>query len=169
MPRTSRWVLPLLVVLAASCSQRIPSKPDVATPPPPPTSGAPTDSSLAANLARWSGTGIDSYRYRFRWICFCVIEYVRVVEITVVRGAVVSVVDVDTGRTLDAQAVANYKTIEGLFKFVRESMDYSPAHIDVGFDPHLGYPSVAYVDYVSNIADDEQGFQAYALRPIHTW
>lgn len=166
MARACRWLLPLMVVLGlASCSERMPSQPQVGTPGPAPTGIAPTDSALAANQARWSATGIHSYRYRFRWECFCVSDYVREVDITVVRGTIVSVVDAQTGARLDDQAAARYRTIEGLFDFVRESMDYPAEWINVAFDSRLGYPSAAHVDYVAGIADEEMGFRVYGLSP----
>jgi hypothetical protein len=167
MASARRWLPPLLVVLGlASCSERMPTQPYVGSDGPPPAGGAPTDSSLAASRARWSATGILSYRYRFRWECFCASEYVRVVDITVVRGAITSVVDAENGEALDTQAASRYRTIEGLFDFIRESMDYPAERITVAFDSRLGYPLAAYTDYVLQMADEELGFRVYSLRPI---
>src|SRR5258706_8471868 len=101
MARMYRWFLLLIVVLGlASCSEGTPTEPRVYTPAPAPTGGAPTDSSLSANQARWTAAGLRSYRYRFQWVCFCVTEYVRTVDITVDRGRIVSVVDAATGERL---------------------------------------------------------------------
>ena len=177
MTRRYRWLLPLLVVLGlASCSERMPSQPQVAEPVPvpvpvpgpgpPPTGGTPTDSSLAANQARWAAAGLHSYRFRFRWECFCVPDYVRVVDIDVVQGIIVSVVDVETGERLDAEAAAQYRTIEGLFGFVRASMDYPADGINVAFDAGFGYPADARVDYVTGMADEEMGFRVFWLLPV---
>jgi uncharacterized protein DUF6174 len=166
MTRTCRRLLLLMVVLGlASCSQQMPSQPQIGIPQPAPTAGTPSDSSLAANRARWSATGIQSYRYRFRWGCFCVSQYVREVEITVVRGTIVSVVDVATGQRLGAQAAAQYRTIEGLFDFVREAMNYPADRISVAFDPWLGCPVDANVDYVAGMADEEMAFHVLGFSP----
>jgi len=160
-------LLLLTAVLAlASCSQGTPTQPLTPTPTPAPTGGTPTDSSLAANRARWMGAGLRSYRYRFQWICFCTTEYVRLVDITVSQGAIVSVVDATTGMRLSTQEAAQYRTIDGLFDFVRTSMDQNPARIDVAFDARLGFPSMAYVDYVAGMADEELGFRIYELTPL---
>src|SRR5712692_1650158 len=99
------WLLlPLVFLSLPSCgSDRMPNQPLVGSPGAPPMS-TPTDSVLAANQAIWSRSGIDSYRYRFRWECYCVAEYVRLVDVTVTGGRVVSVVDVETGKPLDPQA-----------------------------------------------------------------
>jgi hypothetical protein len=170
MARAYRRLLLLVVVLGlASCSKQMPSQPQVGTPGPAPTGSSPSDSSLAANQARWSAAGIQSYRYRFRWGCFCVPDFTRVVDITVIHGAVVSVVDAATGIKLDDQSAARYRTIDGLFDFVRESMDYPADYINVAFNSSLGYPLAANVDYVAGLADDEMGFSVFALIPIHPW
>lgn len=167
MTRAYRWLLPLMVVLGlASCSERMPSQPLVVVPGPVPAGSTPTDSSLAANQSRWSANGFDSYRYHFRWECYCVTDYVREVVITVVRGTIVSVVDAQTGVRLDDQATARYRTIDGLFDFVRESMNYPAHRIDVAFDSMRGYPLAAQVDYVALMVDEELGFRVWGLTPV---
>jgi len=118
---------------------------------------------LVANQARWSASAVDRYRYRFRWECFCGHDEVRTVDITVARGTIVSVVDVETGQRLDAQAASRYRTIEGLFEFVRGAIDYPAVSVNGAFDPDLGIPWSAHVDYVANIADEEKGFRIFAL------
>ena len=170
MARARRWLLAVMAVSGlASCSDRMPNRPLIAGPGSPPNSGAPLDSTLEANRALWSASGIDSYRYRFRWECFCVLEHIRVVDITVKRGTLVSVVDAETGATLGPEDAAQYRTIDGLFDFVREAIDF-PAHsVQAAFDPDLGYPAVGYVDYVAPIADDEQGFRVYGLSRFKPW
>ena len=49
-----------------------------------------------------------------------------------------SVVNAETGVKLDAQASAQYRTIDGLFDFVGEAIDYPVAGINVAFDSSLG-------------------------------
>jgi uncharacterized protein DUF6174 len=154
--RAFRWFLALAIVLGVvSCSEHMPSEPLVGTPA---YSGVPTDSLLAANLALWTSSGIDAYKYRFAWGCFCNPEYVRQVDITVVGGKIVSVADAATGLPLAPEDAAHYRTIDGLFDFIRESMDYPADQILVSFNRTLGFPSSAYVDYRAIVADDELSF-----------
>jgi hypothetical protein len=150
------------VVGFASCSGRMPSQPLVGAVP---TTGPVSDSVLQASLGRWSDAHVVSYRYRFRWNCYCTQDYVRMVDITVTRGVVVSVTDAQTGVPLSDQAAANYRTIDGLFDFVRGAVDGSVASVNGAFDPTLGYPSLVSVDYAANTADDEKGFQIFSLMP----
>ena len=152
----------------ASCSD-LPSRPVVGTPGPSPSEGAVSDSTLQANLAHWSALHVDTYRYRFRWECYCTPDYVRAVDITVMRGVIVSVIDVGTGKPVDGQAAAGYRTIEGLFDFVHSAIDYPAASVKGAFDPGLGYPSAVHVDYVANMADEEMGFRIDALAPLRRW
>jgi hypothetical protein len=144
----------------------MPTQPRVAPLGTPPTYIVTTDSTLEANRARWSSSRIHAYRYRFRWECYCTTDYVRLVDVTVMRGSIVSVVDVATGKPLGEQAMARYRTIDGLFDFLREAIDRPAASTRSAFDPDLGYPSGGYVDYVASVADEEMAFQIYALSPV---
>jgi hypothetical protein len=164
--RAARWLLSLTGLLGlVSCSDRLPSAPRVGATATPPLYAA-TDSTLEANRTLWSSSRIQSYRYRFRWECFCGQDVVQIVEVTVMRGSVVSVVDAVTGKPLAAEAAARYRTIDGLFDFLRQAVDRPANSVRSAFDPKLGYPSAAYVDYVASIADEEMGFRIYALRTI---
>src|SRR5690242_4900718 len=100
--KTSRallWFASAAAVMGfASCSGRMPNQPLVETVA---TSGPVSDSLLQASLGRWSGAHVASYRYRFRWECYCPQEQIRTVDITVTRGVVTSVTDAKTGAALD--------------------------------------------------------------------
>jgi hypothetical protein len=170
LSRAAGWLLLLTGPLGlVSCSDRVPNRPQVAPSDTPPTYIVPTDSTLETNRALWLSSGIHDYRYRFRWSCFCTNEYVRLVDVTVMRGSIVSVVDVSTGTPLGVEAMAGYRTVDGLFDFLREAIDLPAESIRSAFDPHLGYPSATQVDYVANVADEEMAFQIYALSPLHRW
>src|SRR5688572_17768793 len=128
MRRRATWPIGVIAMLAMSCADRTPFQPfgsglwpaplPAPTPPTLVTSGGPADSLLEANRALWASSGVDSYRYRFRWECFCTHEYVRVVDITVMNGVIVSVVEASTGRPVSEEAAAYYRTINGLFDFL---------------------------------------------------
>ncbi len=166
---TSRALVWLLAAAAvaglASCSHRTPTQPEPEVVLSPASSGPVSDSLLQASQARWSASRIDSYWYRFRWICYCGIDYVRRVDIHVKSGVVTSVIDAETGKPLTAQEVANYRTIEGLFDFVRGAIDRPADSVNGAFDSNLGIPITMGVDYEAGLADDELGFQIESLRP----
>ena len=163
--RRLRWLLSVAVLLGlASCSGRLPSQPGTATVEPQPSSGPVSDSLLQASQARWSASQVSAYQYRFRWECYCSASHVRIVDINVTGGVITRVTDVATGARLTEQEAASYRTIEGLFDFVRGALDQSAASVNGAFDPSLGYASVVNVDYVAGMADDENGFRIYSLR-----
>lgn len=168
--RAAGWLLLLSGPLGLlSCSDQMPNRPWVAPSDAPPNYVVPTDSTLEANRARWLSSGIHDYRYRFRWSCFCGGDYVRLVDVTVMRGSVVSAADAQTGEPLGEESIAHFRTIDGLFDFLREAMDRPAESIRSAFDPGLGYPSAASIDYVAGLADDEMAFRVYALSPLHRW
>jgi hypothetical protein len=159
------WLLAAATVLGlASCSGRLPSEPGAATVEPQVSSGPVSDSLLQASQARWSASHVSSYQYRFRWECYCSQDHVRIVDINVTGGVITRVTDVETGARLTGQEAAGYRTIDGLFDFVRGALDQSAASVNGAFDPSLGYPSLVNVDYVAGMADDENGFRIYSLR-----
>lgn len=147
----------------ASCSDRLPIQPQAELPPP--TVGPVSESTLEANRALWAASQLDGYRCRFRWECFCTPDHVRVVDITVRHGTIVSVVDAVTRKPLGPQEAARYRTIDGLFDLVRDAIDYPAVSVLGAFDSDLGYPVAAYIDYEANLADEEIGFRIYALIP----
>lgn len=87
-------------------------------------------------------------------------------DITVKNGAIVSVVEASTGRPVSAEAMAYYRTIEGLFDFLRQGIDFPAASFRSTYDANFGYPVEADIDYVTGLADDEMSFQIYGLSPL---
>lgn len=173
--RRTIWLIALIAIVGlASCGDRTPGRPLVAIgwmqllAPTPGSSSGPPDSLLEANRALWSSSGIHSYRYRFRWECFCTTDYVRIVDITVLNGAIVSVVDASTGSPVSPDAAAHYRTIDGLFDLMRQAIDYPAASVRSAYDVKFGYPAESSIDYAAQVADDELSFRVYGLSPIRS-
>jgi len=176
-----RGVIGLMAVVAllglGSCADETPVEPlfqlgpgpqpfPAPSPPTPAAPSGPADSLLEANRALWVSLGVDSYRYRFRWLCYCTTDYVQVVDITVRDGTIVSVVEASSGRPVTAQQAAYYRTIDDLFVLLRDAID-QPAHsIHTVYEANLGFPIETDIDYVANMADDELSFQVYGLTPL---
>ena len=121
---------------------------------------------LATQRSRWSQQNLTSYRFRFRWNCFCTPEFVRPVEITVREKNIVSISDPTSGTSLDPASFSRYRTISGLFDLLQEAAELPADRIDVTYDAELAYPTTAFVDYSVRTADEEIGFAASMLVPL---
>jgi hypothetical protein len=88
------------------------------------------------------------------------------VDIVVVDGAIVSVLDASTGRPVSKESAAHYRTIDGLFDFMRGAIDYPASSVRSAYDVNLGYPAETYVDYVAQAIDDELSFRVFGLSPL---
>ena len=56
-----------------------------------------------------------------------------------------------------------YSTIERLFEFIRTALAQQPVHIEIEYDPTLGYPRRVYID-PSWVTDDEHVFVVEDLK-----
>lgn len=113
---------------------------------------------LDENRDKWSSRSIASYRFEFRWICYCVPDYRRPVVISVGDGEIDSVEYADTGQKLEPSEFDRYRTVAGLFKFLQEAIDRRAHRITVSYDAELGYPRSAEIDYHEQMMDEEMKF-----------
>jgi hypothetical protein len=115
-------------------------------------------------LALWAATSASEYTFEFNWVCFCIREWVSPVSLSVSGGEVVSAMFVESGEPVtDANQLASYVTIEGLFQLLQDAIDQSAESIQVEFHPTDGYPVSAFIDYDARMADEERGFSAANL------
>ena len=112
---------------------------------------------LEEQRARWEETIPKRYQFTFQWLCFCPPEYTAPVRIVVDGGVVDSVILLETGERLPPDRLADYRSVEGLFDFLQETIDRKPAAITVTYGAS-GYPERASIDYRSNVGDDEVSF-----------
>ena len=62
-----------------------------------------------------------------------------------------------------APDAAQYYTIPGLFNLIQDAIDTGAYSLEAQYDAEFGYPTEVFIDYVSNIADEERGFSASNL------
>lgn len=113
--------------------------------------------------AQWRSVGVTSYTYVYRRSCFCAPGSTEPMSITVVGNAIQSVVRISDGARQDP---ALFDTIDGLFELLKDALDGDPAQFRADYDPSRGYPTSAYIDRDSRIADEELGFTATDLQPL---
>ena len=113
--------------------------------------------SLRAARARWESRGIDSYELTVRRLCFC--AFVEPVRVKVLDGVIVSRTIASTGEPVPAVYTSYYPDVPGLFAIVEEAA--TDAHeFDAEFDANYGYPTEISIDWIMNVADDEEAYLA---------
>ena len=62
---------------------------------------------------------------------------------------------VDTGTALTSEQIANLPGIDGLFQIVQDAIDRNVPVLEVSYNTDSGYPETIYIDYYSQVIDDE--------------
>ena len=93
----------------------------------------------------------------------CIQDFVAPVGVTVDGSEVVEVTYLDNEPHRCEPDAAQYYTIPGLFNLIQEAIDSGAHSLQAQYDATLGYPTEVFIDYVSNIADEERGFSASDL------
>ncbi|CAN5272586.1 hypothetical protein BH23GEM4_BH23GEM4_08890 [soil metagenome] len=100
----------------------------------------PPEANLRENRARWEARGFTAYRYTLSVNCFCGVELVRPVEITVRDGAPLSVTYEDTGEPADRERFSRFDTVGELFDVLDAAFDEGAASVSAEYDAEFGYP-----------------------------
>lgn len=114
----------------------------------------------ATPLQTWQDAGISHYRFNLHLSCFCVFIDQMPLTIEVKDGEVVSVIDAK-GQTLASDDVnyeffLQYGTIDRIFEKIESAQaDPEAGDVIVTYDPSLGFPVDAAIDYIELAADDE--------------
>lgn len=120
----------------------------------------PQDEALADARRRWDAAGIDDYHLVVEPICFC--GFQGPVDVEVVDGVAVAPEPADP----EMQA-ADYDgldlTIDAIFTQIADAIQ--SGDVDVSYDPDLGYPTWAFLDYIVDGADDEMEYVVSSLAP----
>ena len=117
---------------------------------------------LDANRAVWEATGITSYTYQLRRLCYCGLAGDLIV--TVSDHAVVGVERVD-GSPVPTSERQYVEGIDDLFDIVQDAIDERAFRYDVEYDDELGYPTVVDLDPIRNAIDEEVRYEASEVTP----
>lgn len=123
--------------------------------------------------AAWHETGLQSYTYHFRRLCFCVPGTPREADITVRNGQVSSVTNVvyvpspDPSEEPPEQPdLSKFQTIDGLFALIEEATLHADSVV-VLYDLAWDFPRRIAIDEVFEIVDDEEEYAVEALTPVN--
>ena len=120
-------------------------------------------SELDQNRKKWMSQMVSNYQFNFRWICFCALEFMEPVNITVRENRIDSAAFVAGDVPVAIEGLKRYRTIEGLFDLLQEGIDKNAHSILVDYHPKLGYPVEVSIDYEEAVADEELGFEIDSL------
>lgn len=120
---------------------------------------------LAEAREVWEDRGPASYVYTYALNCFCVGPGVPPVRITVTDGRVTDAFVPSEDRRVPPSELSTYPTVVDLFEDVSDWLGREPASARTEFHPILGYPVDVFVDFETNVADEELGFRIDALDP----
>ena len=118
---------------------------------------------LNLNRAKWTSAMVSDYQFNFRWICFCAMESMASVNITVRENRIDSAAFMEGGAPVAVGGLEGYRTIDGLFDLLQEGIDKNAHSISVDYHPELGYPIDVWIDYEEATADEELGFEIDSL------
>lgn len=121
---------------------------------------------LDRNSQKWQAAGITDYRFTLALLCFC--QFYGQVQVEV-HGDLVAMT-LEDGKLLmpgtpGYEAHSPYSTIERAFDAVRTALGKAD-HVDIVYDPTLGYPTTIRVDYVQRAVDDELSIEISAFTPL---
>lgn len=130
-----------------------------------PFSPSGTEKALEDAREQWDRQGISSYRFRVSRLCFCAPDARRPLIVTVQLGRVTSLTDAETGAPFTGDPFMPV-TVDGLFAAVDAALDRDADHVDVRYDPQLGYPLEIAIDESERLADEEVTYYASDLQPL---
>lgn len=121
------------------------------------------DSDAISARARWETHAPAAYSYTVSRACFCPVEAVGPITVTVRNGVVESRRYAATGAEVPQQYAHLFPTVEGLFAQVDSARANHVASLNVTYDKIYGYPTLINVDVNVQWADDEYAYTASNL------
>ena len=121
----------------------------------------PAQAELDRHRELWEANRSGDYTFEYSPVCFCPRMFNQPVEVEVGNGVVESVTYVDSGESPGTNGFPPVHTIDGLFDKVQDAIDREATQLTVSYDPEIGYPVSASIDYSLNILDEE--FSGVAL------
>lgn len=114
---------------------------------------------LGRARAKWERTRPDSYVYAVRRSCFCPIEYLGPVRVSVQGDSVVEREYVDSGDPVPSMFAGGFPSVDGLFDILEEAYGGNADDVRVTYDPVTGVPVEFFIDYLEMAADEELGMR----------
>ena len=120
---------------------------------------------LESARERWERVGPSAYRTTQTHLCFCGIELRGPVTIRVTAAGTTRTY-VSDGRSVPADRVRFFPTVEELFDEIESALDEGADQVRATYDPTTGAPLDVFIDYSERMADEEQGWTLTPPEPI---
>ncbi len=144
-----RVLLPMMLVLAAGCSDQGPE--------------ATLRREIQQNRALWDAHRPETYTYNVQVLCFCPMTPLGGVVVRVSGTQVLGRTYAETGDAVDPVGADSYPSVDGLFQILEDAVNRDAAHISVTWDPDTGVPLDFFIDYQEQVADEELGYRVLAV------
>ena len=125
----------------------------------------PTSTALEKARAQWQQSGFDSYEITQRRNCFCMLGG-QPVRLLVFRDSLVSGTNLADSTALSAEQLSWYKSIDQLLEFLGTIDPAKVARFEASYDSTFGFPVRFWIDYNTQIADEEIGYECSDLHPL---
>lgn len=119
----------------------------------PPNKNAEIIKAFKSNYALWQKHSIKDYQITFKRTCFCLRKYILPANIAVENGKKVKVVYAEDGKAVPEDYIN--LTIKQVFELIAEAIKKEAELIKVTYDEKYGFPVELYIDYSTQIADEE--------------
>jgi hypothetical protein len=129
-----------------------------------PNSGDPGQE-LARNQKRFQAMVGDTYRVTFENNCFCPVEVLRPVRLTVRDGAISGVTRLSDGTGVPPAEWQAYRTVDNVFAEIGAGLSRGAQRVAVEYDGRYGYPHDVLIDY-QMAADAFVGFRLSDLETL---
>ena len=118
---------------------------------------------LDAAKAKWEAQGVDTYEYRFSNSCECLPATSGPIIITVFDGEVTSIRRPTDASGFPPRDGGPTPTIPELFETVQSAIEEGADAITVEYDAEAGFPTDIFIDWDSDLADEETSYTAREL------
>lgn len=120
---------------------------------------------LARNQQRFHSMVGDTYRVTFENNCFCPLEVLRPVRMTVRDGAISEVTRLSDGTGVPRAQWRAYRTVDDVFAEIAAGMSRGAQRVAAEYDGRYGYPNDVLIDY-QMAADAFVGFKLSDLETL---
>ncbi len=119
---------------------------------------------LDSNRKTWDSQMVSNYQFNFQWSCYCTMDFVAEVNISVRENRIHSAAFVEGDVPIPRHvAIERYEAMGGLFDLLQSAIDENAHTISAKYHPELGYPSEVWIDYEHRTVDEERGFSIHNL------